>query len=178
MGNLLHKFSNNAASVLLADITGASNTLTIRVEDAGLFPVISTGEFFRITLENIQTGIWEICEVTAVSGASNNIFTIVRGREGSSANAFAQGSKVELRWTKGAVDSLIDYIDDAAGFGFVFNQSSASATWTIIHNMGKYPSVTLQDSLGGNIMGEITYNTINQLTVVFSESIAGKAYLN
>lgn len=59
-----------------------------------------------------------------------------------------------------------------------FTQSSASTNWTINHNLGKYPSVTLVDNTGAQIEGLITYNDANKITCEFSPAVSGKAYLN
>jgi|TARA_R110000824_G_scaffold66938_1_gene173485 hypothetical protein len=64
------------------------------------------------------------------------------------------------------------------GFEYVFTQSAASATWTITHNLGRYPSVTTVDSAGSIINGAITYTSDNVITVVFTSATSGKAYLN
>jgi len=57
-------------------------------------------------------------------------------------------------------------------------QSSASASWTITHNLGKYPSVTVVDSSGREVMGEVTHNSTNQITIGFSAAFSGYAYMN
>lgn len=59
-----------------------------------------------------------------------------------------------------------------------WTQSSASATWTITHTLGKFPAVTLVDSSGSEIEGEIQYDSASQITVSFSAALAGTAYLN
>jgi len=61
---------------------------------------------------------------------------------------------------------------------FTFLQQSSSSTWVINHNLGKIPSVTVVDTLGNIIVGDITYNSTNQLTLTFSANITGNAYLN
>jgi len=61
---------------------------------------------------------------------------------------------------------------------FVFTQSSAASTWTINHNMEKFPSVTVVDSANNYVVGEVTYTNNNSLTVSFSATFSGKAYLN
>ena len=53
-----------------------------------------------------------------------------------------------------------------------------SAAWTITHNLGFRPSVTVIDLDGDVVNGDIAYNTINQLTITFSSEIKGEAYLN
>lgn len=61
---------------------------------------------------------------------------------------------------------------------FRHNQTSASASWVINHNLNKYPSVISFDSTGNQAIGSITYNSKNQLTITFSASFSGAAYLN
>lgn len=61
---------------------------------------------------------------------------------------------------------------------YTHTQASASASWTITHNMGKHPSVTIVDSGGDQVLGEVEYVSANQLIVSFSASFAGVAYLN
>lgn len=57
-------------------------------------------------------------------------------------------------------------------------QGEASDVWMIEHNMGRYPSVTVVDSAGSAVFGDVTYTNENQLTVTFSVAFSGKAYLN
>lgn len=61
---------------------------------------------------------------------------------------------------------------------YTFNQMSALATWTITHNLSKYPSVTIVDSSGNVVVGEVYYIDSDSVRVVFSGAFAGKAYLN
>lgn len=57
-------------------------------------------------------------------------------------------------------------------------QGTSSATWTINHNLGWYPNVTIQDSGGSIVEGEITYTSVNSLTVTFTGAFSGNAYLS
>ncbi len=61
---------------------------------------------------------------------------------------------------------------------FVYEQGEASDIWEITHNMDKYPSVTVVDSANTVVIGHVTYNDRNQLTVRFNGTFKGKAYLN
>ena len=61
---------------------------------------------------------------------------------------------------------------------FIFTQSSAGSTWSINHNLNKFPSVTVVDSANSIVIGDITYNNKNTLTINFTSSFSGKAYLN
>lgn len=57
-------------------------------------------------------------------------------------------------------------------------QSSASATWVLQHNLNGKPSVTLTDLTGNKVEGNIVYNSDSQITVTFTSPVAGYAYLN
>lgn len=61
---------------------------------------------------------------------------------------------------------------------FQYTQYSASDTWTIEHNLGKYPSVSVVDSAGSVVVGEVLYLTMNTLQVRFTLPFSGKVYLN
>ena len=57
-------------------------------------------------------------------------------------------------------------------------QGSASSTWTVTHNLNKFPSVTIVDSNEEQIIGVVDYQSANTIVLTFSAAISGKAYLN
>jgi hypothetical protein len=61
---------------------------------------------------------------------------------------------------------------------YTHTQGVASATWTINHNLHFQPNVTVQDSAGNIVEGEIAYNTLDSLVVTFSTAFSGEAYLS
>jgi len=61
---------------------------------------------------------------------------------------------------------------------FNHNQGTASSVWTINHNLGKNPSVTVIDNGNSVVEGEILYIDINTISITFSSAFAGDAYLN
>ena len=65
---------------------------------------------------------------------------------------------------------------------FVFEQGVPASTWTIQHNLGKFPSVSVVDTLntanGQVYYGDVKYTDSNNLTVTFASAFSGKAYLN
>jgi len=61
---------------------------------------------------------------------------------------------------------------------FKFEQGLPSMIWEIIHNLEKYPSVTVIDSANTIVEGEVTYIDLNTLNVNFSAGFSGTAYLN
>ena len=61
---------------------------------------------------------------------------------------------------------------------YVYSQTVASDVWDIEHNLKKYPSVTIVDSGGNGVVGEVTYLSKDKVQVSFSAAFSGKAYLN
>lgn len=57
-------------------------------------------------------------------------------------------------------------------------QISASNTWTITHNLHFRPNVTVFDSAGTMVEGNIVHTNVNSLTISFSASISGSAILS
>lgn len=57
-------------------------------------------------------------------------------------------------------------------------QIAAAMVWTITHNMACRPSVTVVDSAGTRIFGEIEYLNDNTVRVSFTAQFSGEAYLN
>lgn len=70
-----------------------------------------------------------------------------------------------------------DYQSSASNT-FTFEQSVASDTWNVTHNLGKYPSVSVVDSGGNLVDGEVKYVTNNRISITFTSPFSGKAYLN
>jgi hypothetical protein len=61
---------------------------------------------------------------------------------------------------------------------FVFHQNVAESLWIVPHNLSKFPSVTVVDSGGTEVEGDVSYTDPNNLQIVFSAPFTGKAYLN
>jgi hypothetical protein len=64
------------------------------------------------------------------------------------------------------------------GSVYVHDQIATSAVWTAVHNLGRYPSVTVVDSGNTVIFADVHYDSNNQVTIVFGSSTSGKAYLS
>ena len=61
---------------------------------------------------------------------------------------------------------------------FVFSQNQASNRWEIHHELKKYPSVTIVDSAGTVVIGNVQYVDENNVVCTFSAPFSGIAYLN
>lgn len=57
-------------------------------------------------------------------------------------------------------------------------QAIPSDSWTIVHNLGYYPSVTVVDTQGEVVIGRVHYDSMSAVTVTFSAAFGGEAYLS
>lgn len=80
-----------------------------------------------------------------------------------------------------SVGTFLAYIEENGSLTqdtFVYPQLTPSAVWVISHGLGNFPSVTILDSSGNTVFGEITYTDANTVTLTFSAAFTGTAYLN
>jgi len=97
-------FTNNAVGSLASGVNATDNTLVLVAGDGAKFPAITGEDFFLLTLTQsvgLETS-WEIVKCTARSGDS---LTVVRAQEGTAGQAWAAGSKVDLRVTAGTLEA-------------------------------------------------------------------------
>ena len=69
----------------------------------------------------------------------------------------------------------LDIVEDKT---YLHQQTIASDTWVIVHNLNKYPAVSVIDSAGNEVTGEVYYNDTNTVTVSFKGGFKGSATLN
>ena len=55
---------------------------------------------------------------------------------------------------------------------FIFTQSTPLIVWTITHNLGKFPSVTVVDNNNQVVVGDINYINTNVLSITHLENIS------
>jgi len=61
---------------------------------------------------------------------------------------------------------------------FEFVQAQPADTWTINHNLGKFPSVTIVDTAGDEVEGNVNHISNTQVVLSFSAAFSGRAFLN
>ncbi|MEN6465091.1 MAG: hypothetical protein ABFD62_07920 [Syntrophaceae bacterium] len=118
------QWTNNATSVIAnaGGITAGATSLAVTAGHGDRFPAVASPHYFMVTLVD-TSGNREIVKVTARTALSNTM-TITRAQEGTSARAFAEGSLVELRITKNA----LDYVSKSADIHYNHYVADASAT--------------------------------------------------
>lgn len=118
-------------------------------------------------VENVNNyGVFSVLSVTQDSSATDYYDIALTSKSGN-------GSIVDEQFY-----SIILYA--ASGDkSYTHTQNSADSSWTINHNLGKRPSVTVTTAAtGAQVIGEVTYTNNNTLVISFEASFNGVAYLN
>ena len=141
-----------------------TDTDVINLELGATWDIIDT-QIVRVTATRLEDGV-EI-EVTDVGGTTTGIVydghTPVKG--------------VDYFTQEDIADFEADVISDLRTT-YIHEQLTATASWSIAHNLGKFPSVTIVDSGGSVVVGEVRYLDENTVSVVFAAPFSGRAYLN
>lgn len=148
----LNKLSNNFATSLSAGIASGSTTLPLDTT-AGL-PTLDGGAYVYLTLQQaLRPSVIEIVKVTAIAG---NSVTVVRGQDGTLAQAFAAGDYVRLNAVAANFNDLYSYIDSSSVSSFE----------------GRTGAVALQatDMLGA-VIATATGGTGDAITATFSPAV-------
>ena len=83
-------------------------------------------------------------------------------------------------FTQSQIDIDLDfaYIKQQTRDYYVHDQQVASTTWVVTHNLNKFASINIVDTANEEVVGDVTYNSLNQITINFTAPISGKAYIN
>ena len=84
------------------------------------------------------------------------------------------GPKTEAGWGSGVLVQFGLTIDEVS---YEHNQLVASSVWNIVHPLDFQPNVAIIDSAGNEIIADCQYGS-GIITLTFSQSISGKAYLS
>ena len=91
------------------------------------------------------------------------------------------GPNVEVTVVEQAVtisEAVVGLPGTGGDLRYTHEQTTPSATWTIEHNLGKNPSVTIVDSSGNEWQTAVEHISANECVARFSAPFAGRAYLN
>ncbi|HEY6416766.1 MAG TPA: hypothetical protein VIX41_11025 [Acidimicrobiales bacterium] len=64
------------------------------------------------------------------------------------------------------------------GAAYIFNQGVASTVWTIDHPLDFFPNVTVIDSAGTQVEGDVHYVDADTISITFTAAFSGTAYLS
>ncbi len=68
--------------------------------------------------------------------------------------------------------------DGPPGTTYTHTQSIALSVWTVLHNLGRYMSVTVVDDAGNKVEPDVTYVSINEIRITHGAAMTGRAFLN
>lgn len=113
----------------------------------------------------------------ALSATNNTAFKIF---DGTTLDNIIQGETLTLESANSGLAIAVsdNKLTFTAKLGYVFTQSTPAAVWTINHDLGKYPSVSIVDSANDEVIGEVNYTSTSQVVITFSAAFSGKAFLN
>ncbi|MFU1871246.1 hypothetical protein [Citrobacter portucalensis] len=191
-------FGNNVISSLAADITAGQTTIQVMpgtgAKFAGLlnydYPNASNPlqTYAKITLTDAKETIFEICHLTSVN---NDVLTVVRGQEGTTAKGWALNDVIANFATRGSENQFVQieqlqsghYISGVAGGTanaltlelpatyFV----NGSTDWTLRTPIVVYPTQnntgasTLQLTMGGRVLGTFKLYKGNKAELVAND---------
>ena len=64
------------------------------------------------------------------------------------------------------------------GATYTHVQATPAASWSITHGLARRPSVTVVDTAGTVVIGNVAYTSDDTVTITFSGAFSGAAYLN
>lgn len=113
----------------------------------------------------------------SLSASNSTSFKIF---DGTTLDGIIQGETVTFESANAGLSIAVsdNKLTFTAKTAYVHTQTVAAAVWTITHNLGKYPSVSIVDSANDEVIGEVRYTNTNQVVVTFSAAFSGKAFLN
>lgn len=102
---------------------------------------------------------------------------LTQGRTFEGLQVYVEADQV-LYILKGATNS--DWVPLAGGgdLTWEFVQAAPLTLWTLAHNLGKEPSVTIKNNSGDEVEAFVNHVDDNNLTITFNVAFAGIATLN
>ena len=121
---MAYKFINNYETKLTVQATAAATSITV-ANASGV--TVTAGDILRLTIQNTTATQFELIDVTAVSG---NVLTVLRAREGTTAQEWPIDSVVICGVTKAQLEGFYDTskVIPIANGGTGANTTSAART--------------------------------------------------
>jgi hypothetical protein len=152
------QLKNNASGTLATAISASDTGIVLTTGNGASFPALGATDYFYATLESTG-GTFEVIKVTVRSGDS---MTVVRAQEGSTANSFAAGSRIELRVTVQSVLDLADQTDatqiSVTPYGWIAATDIQAALEEVVDDLGA--------SSGSSLVGFLQSGTSAAATTV------------
>ncbi|EBM0613049.1 TPA: tail fiber protein [Salmonella enterica] len=175
-------FGNNVVSSLAADITASQTTIQVMPGAGAMFANLLTSDYAnssnplktyaKITLTDAKETVFEVCHLTTVN---NDMLTVIRGQEGTTAKGWSLNDVIANFATRGSENQFVQieelqsghYVAGVAG-GTENNLTlelpatyfvNGGADWTLRTPLVVIPALnntgasTLQLTMGGSVLG-------------------------
>ncbi|ECX3496003.1 phage tail protein [Salmonella enterica subsp. enterica serovar Panama] len=176
-------FGNNVVSSLAADITASQMTIQVMPGAGAMFANLLTSDYAnssnplktyaKITLTDAKETVFEVCHLTAVN---NDMLTVIRGQEGTTAKGWSLNDVIANFATRGSENQFVQieelqsghYVAGVAG-GTENNLTlelpatyfvNGGTDWTLRTPLVVIPALnntgasTLQLTMGGRVLGK------------------------
>lgn len=145
-------FKDNASTTLASGIASTDTSITVATGTGVLFPAPSAGQIAYATLEDTGGNI----EVVTITSKTTDTFVVTRGTDGTTPQAFASGTRFEMRVTMGMLQA---FLQKNGG-----DTLSGTTTVTGVINLGSGGSIQGGEYAGGAVRSQAG-DTSNQIRV-------------
>lgn len=137
---------------------------------------------YRLYGPKLGSNLWNLSEYVSLQGLDGKSFLTGSGAPLTSLGNY-QDTYLDIvsgnLYTKGLTGWQFEAnIINQDNISLKYEQQSASATWTINHNLGFQPNVNISDYGGNNVECDIEQVDANRLILHFAEPVSGYAYLS
>lgn len=159
-------FTNFARSTLASSISAGAVTLTVATSHGARFPSPTGGQYFYVVLENAALDR----EIVRVTGRTGDIFTVVRGVEGTTALAWNAGDIVSHRITAGGISDVLS----AAGGHTIHVEDYGAVGGAADDTTAFQSALAAADALGGGtVVFSGNHRILSSLTVPVNTTLSG-----
>ena len=133
-----------------------------------------------IAIENPET-------VVAIENAATVILVVnegVRGEDGKPGEPGLPGIGTTTFATQAEVlagiaeSKAVSPATLSTALSKTFSQAAPASVWNVTHNLNRYPAVSVVDSAGSVVTGDVEHLSANALQVSFASAFSGTAYLS
>lgn len=125
-------FANNAQTVLAGPISAGALSVNLAAGTGALFPSPSAGQYFTLTFQDQATGL--IREIAWCTARSNDVCTITRAQEGTTALPWLAGDTAANWWTAGDAAVMVQVAQLQKQAGNYAPDTGAANAYVIIRN--------------------------------------------
>lgn len=100
------------------------------------------------------------------------------GLTGATGATGVEGVSAYQLWLEsGNTGSIEDFLANFQSGIYRHVQMTPATVWNIHHSLGRYAAVTVVDSAGTTVEGDVAYVSTSEVTISFSAAFSGEAYL-